>query len=91
MKIRWSPAAADDLQHISDYLRQRYPRHRQPTIERIYAEIRSLKDLPNRGRQGRRVGTREMFLLRLPYVVVYRVRDERVEILRILHTSQDWH
>jgi toxin ParE1/3/4 len=60
MRIRWTPAAAADLQHISDYLKDRHPHYRQPTIRKIYEAIRSLKDLPYRGRPGREEGTREL-------------------------------
>jgi plasmid stabilization system protein ParE len=36
MRIRWTPAAAADLQHISDYLKSRHPHYRQPTIRKLY-------------------------------------------------------
>jgi plasmid stabilization system protein ParE len=49
MRIRWTPAAAADLEHISDYLKDRHPHYRRPTIRMIYEAIRSLKDLPYRG------------------------------------------
>jgi hypothetical protein len=32
MRIRWTPAAAADLRHISDYLKDRHPAYRQPTM-----------------------------------------------------------
>lgn len=35
-------------------------------------------------------GTRELVLSPLPYVVVYRVKDEVVEIARVLHGAQPW-
>ena len=46
--------------------------------------------MPNRGRPGHRSGTRELLLSPLPYIVVYRVKDETVEILHIYHGAQDW-
>ena len=54
----------------------------------IYRRIRSLKTAPNRGRPGHRSGTRELTLAPLPYVVVYSVNAEAVEILRIYHGAQ---
>ncbi len=32
----------------------------------------------------------ELVITNLPFVVVYRLSDEAVEILRVFHTSQDW-
>jgi plasmid stabilization system protein ParE len=44
MGIRWTPAAAADLQHINDYLKDHYPHYRQPTMRKVYAAIRSLRE-----------------------------------------------
>jgi ParE toxin of type II toxin-antitoxin system, parDE len=43
MRIRWTPAAADDLQRISDYLSDHHPHYRQETIRKIYSSIQALK------------------------------------------------
>jgi toxin ParE1/3/4 len=87
MRIRWTPAAAD-LEHISDYLKDRHPHYRRPTIRMIYEAIRSLKDLPYRGRPGREQGTRELLFPPLPYVAVYRVNKDTIEVVRIYHPAQ---
>jgi addiction module RelE/StbE family toxin len=89
MRIRWTPAAAADLQNISDYLKQHHPHYRQPTMRKLYQKIRGLKDAPYLGRPGREEGTRELLFPPMPYVAVYRVREQSIEMLRIFHTSQD--
>jgi addiction module RelE/StbE family toxin len=90
MRIRWAFPAADDLQNIKNYLQQNYPRFAEQTVRTIYERIQSLKSSPNRGRPGHRSGTRELVITPLPYVVVYRVKSEAIEILHIYHGSQDW-
>ncbi len=35
-------------------------------------------------------GRRELTFARLPYIVVYQVKAEVVEISRIFHGAQDW-
>ena len=85
MRIRWTVPAADDLQSIKNYLQQHYPHFAEPTLRAIYQSIRLLKTLPNRGRTGHRSGTRELALTPLPYVVVYSVKADAVEILHIYH------
>jgi plasmid stabilization system protein ParE len=88
MRIRWTPAAAADLRHISDYLKDRQPTYRQPTMRKLYQAIRSLREWPHRGRPGED-GTRELLFPPLPYVAVYRVSEHSVEVLRIYHGAQD--
>lgn len=89
MRLRWTPAAAADLEAISNYLRDKHPKHWQPTILKLYQTIRSLKEWPHLGRVGREPGTRELLFSPLPYISIYRVKQETVEVLRIYHTSQN--
>ena len=89
MRIRWTPAAALDLQQINDYLKEHHPLYRQPTIRKLFDTIRSLSDRPGRGRPGSEEGTREILFPPLPYVAVYRIREQTVEVLRIYHGAQD--
>jgi toxin ParE1/3/4 len=89
MRIRWTPAAAADLQHISNYLKDHHPHYRQPTMRKLYEAIRSLKTSPHRGRPGREEGTREILFPPLPYVAVYRVKEHSIEVVRIYHAARD--
>jgi len=89
MRIRWTPSAASDLQRINDYLKEHHPHYRQPTMRKIYATIQTLKDWPHRGRVGREEGTRELMFLPLPYIAVYRVKEQSIEVLRIYHGAQE--
>jgi addiction module RelE/StbE family toxin len=90
IRIRWTVPAAGDLENIKDYLERYYPHFAEPTVRAIYQRIRTLKTSPNRGRPGHRSGTRELALTPLPYVVVYSVRAEAIEILHIHHGAQNW-
>jgi toxin ParE1/3/4 len=88
MRLRWTPAAADDLESIRDYLALHLPSFAQSTILEIYQTILALRSTPFRGRAGREEGTRELVMPRLPYIVVYRVKDNYFEILHIYHGAQ---
>jgi toxin ParE1/3/4 len=90
MRIRWTPAAAADLEQIKHYLTEHMPELAESTVLRLYASIRSLKAMPKRGRTGRAIGTRELVLTPLPYIVVYRIKGDAVEILHLHHGAQDW-
>ncbi len=54
------------------------------TIERAAA---SIQKNPLQYREGIRKGTREYVVRRFPYIVVYRVRSNRIQILRVLHQA----
>lgn len=70
------------------HLNGHYPHFTQPTVQRLYDTVRSLKQWPHRGRTGREEGTRELVLASLPYILVYRVKEQSVEVLRICSTGQ---
>ena len=42
------------------------------------------------GRQGRIDGTRELVIHGLPYIIPYRMRHGRVEILAVIHAARRW-
>jgi len=90
MEVRWSPEAADDLERIVIRVRQDNPQAARRIATTIYQRCADLRQFPNRGRQGRVPGTRELVLAPLPFIVVYRFNAEAVEIVRIYHSAQDW-
>jgi toxin ParE1/3/4 len=90
MQIRWTPAAADDLENIANYLFEKTPENAARLIREIYRTPSGLKNFPNRGRVGKKEGTRELVMPSLPYIIVYQVRSSTVYIVRVLHGSQEW-
>jgi len=90
MTVRWSPEAAADFDSIIAYLLEQSPSAADRIARTIYTAASSLDTFPNRGRLGRVEGTRELVLAPLPYIVVYRVVADAVEISRVLHGSQRW-
>ena len=90
MEVRWSPEAAEDLERIGRRIQQDKPNAARSVVLTLYRGITELRTFPNRGRSGRIEGTRELVFPSLPYVAVYRLRNEAVEIVRIYHAAQDW-
>lgn len=90
MRLRWTATAARDLERITDYLFDKTPQHAPRLARSLYKSITALKTFPNRGRPGKKPGTRELVIPSLPYIVVYQVSADAVYIARILHAAQQW-
>ena len=89
MELRWTEKAADDLERITDYLFEKTPERAAELVRSIYAAPTALLTFPRRGRPGKRVGTRELVLTPLPYILVYRITGNVIQIARILHGAQN--
>jgi len=89
MQIRWTTAAASDLESIADYLFEKTPQNAPRLIREICDAVFALGIHPNRGRPGKKSGTRELVLPALPYIVVYKAGSDVLHIARILHGAQD--
>ena len=91
MWIEWSAHAIADLQAISEYIeRDRNLETANRVARTIYETVQSLRTLPHRGRYGRIENTRELVMPGLPYLVIYRVSENLVLILNIVHGARRW-
>ncbi|HMJ60335.1 MAG TPA: type II toxin-antitoxin system RelE/ParE family toxin [Bryobacteraceae bacterium] len=66
------------------------PEAAERTVKTLYGGIIALKRFPRLGRLGRESGSRELTFASLPYIAVYRVIGNVIEISRIWHGAQDW-
>jgi toxin ParE1/3/4 len=90
MRLRWTMPAANDLYKIVRHIQQDNPTAAAEVATTIYDGCGSLRNFPYRGRKGRIKGTRELVFPGLPYIVVYQIQHEILEIVRIYHGAQDW-
>jgi toxin ParE1/3/4 len=91
LRLRWTRLAERDLEEIAQYIGQDSPAAAaRVVLELIDQAEKLLPGNPAIGRPGRVLGTRELVIGQLPYIVAYRVRDKDLEVLRVLHTSRAW-
>ena len=91
MEIRWSLPAAEDLERICAWIERDNPEAARRVAKIIYDGCGQLKDFPHLGRASRRMaGRRELVFPPLPYIAIYQVKEDAVEISRIFHGAQDW-
>jgi toxin ParE1/3/4 len=88
MKIRYKARAVRHLKAIHEYIAQNDPAAAQRILHRIEHSINRLLILPFSGRPGVVAGTRILVVPGLPYVVIYRVREQDVDIIAVLHTAR---
>ncbi|MBB3258928.1 addiction module RelE/StbE family toxin [Paraburkholderia bannensis] len=90
MKVEWSPLALADREAIFDFSETRSPRVAIVRDEYISATVRRLRLFPEIGRHGRVAGTRELVVRGAPFIVAYRLEDQTITVLRVLHCSRRW-
>ena len=87
--VRWSDEATTDLVEIIDYIEQRNAAAAQSLLTAIMLSAQSLPLMPYLFRLGRVTGTRE-HVVHPNYIVVYQVGDDVIDILRVLHSRQQY-
>lgn len=90
MQAKWLSKALQNLDDEAEYIAQEDPAAARFVVQRIINAINLLPDNPALGHPGRILGTRELVVPDTRYIVPYRVRPrlERIEILRIFHSSR---
>jgi toxin ParE1/3/4 len=88
MRVRWLRAALRNLDVEASFIAEEDPSAARLIVERVLNAVQMLVDQPALGRPGRVPNTRELVALKTRYVVPYRVHDETIEILRVLHTAR---
>lgn len=87
--IRWSEEATTDLVEIIDYIEQHNALAAQSLHAAIVQSAENLPLMPYLFRPGRVAGTREI-VVHPNYIVVYLVGSDMINILRILHSRQQY-
>lgn len=90
MQVRWTEPAARDLEEIVDFVNKDNETAARTVAMALFDAANGLESMPNRGRVGRIPGTRELVVSSLPYIILYRVTDFAIHILRIYHGARDW-
>jgi toxin ParE1/3/4 len=90
MQIAWSEPAVQDLAALRAYIEKDRPGAARSMVLRIIEAVKQLQEYPHSGRFGRVEGTRELVIAGTHYIVPYRIRENNIEVLRVLHTARKW-
>lgn len=90
MKLEWSPTARRDLEYVEAFIADDNPRAAAELAVRIIRAAEGLTTFPESGRPGRLPHTRELVISGTPFILPYRVRNDVVEILGVVHGTRRW-
>ena len=90
MTIVWSPRAIEHLAHLRAYIARDNPKAANRIARVLLEAVERLAELPSLGRPGRVAGTRELVVPGTPYVIPYRLRGDRLEVIAVFHGRQKW-
>ena len=90
LPVDLQPEAVVDLQNIYFFIFA----HDERAADRIVANLQALATdrlsrFPQLGRPRPDLGTDVRALSSRPYLIIYRVEDDAIRVLRVLHTSRD--
>jgi addiction module RelE/StbE family toxin len=92
VRLRFTRRAQRHLNSIHSYIHEHSPASATRVIARIRYRASFLRDFPLMGPPGLVDGTRELVVVGLPYVIVYRIAKDApdtIDILGIYHGAQD--
>jgi len=91
LQIRWTRTAASDLEKIEEYIAKENPIAATEQILTILDQVEELLPThPEIGRDGRTGDTRELVIVKTKFIVMYRVEEETIFILRVIHSARQW-
>jgi plasmid stabilization system protein ParE len=90
MRIFWSLRAIRHLEHLRNFIASDSEQSAALVAGRILKAVDLLEDHQEMGRPGRVLGTRELVIPDTPYIIPYRVKGERLELIAVFHGRQKW-
>ncbi|MDR9864458.1 MULTISPECIES: type II toxin-antitoxin system RelE/ParE family toxin [Pseudomonas] len=88
MRVEWLKTALKNLDDEASCIAIENPKAASELVQAILASVDHLARFPASGREGRLAGTREWPLPDRPYLIPYRVRQGRLQVLRVFHTRR---
>jgi toxin ParE1/3/4 len=88
MRVVWLPKARAQREKAIDYIRANNPPAALRQLDEIKRQVSRLAEQPQMGRPGREPNTRELIIVRTPFIAIYTIHGDTVQIIRFLHGAQ---
>ena len=89
MNVTFTKAAQADIEEIHRYIAQENPVAAASVVAAIERATTRLSAFPLSGRIGAVETTRELVISKLPFIAVYQITADAVEIIAVFHAAQD--
>ncbi|WP_349958079.1 type II toxin-antitoxin system RelE/ParE family toxin [Rhizobium sp. ZPR3] len=91
MKVRITDAAWENMLHIGRWIKQDNPARAETFVRELYDRCEALEDMPRAfpllpGREDAGIRRRPYG----DYLIFYRIADDAVEVLHVLHGAVDY-
>jgi toxin ParE1/3/4 len=90
VNIIWLTNARNDLKTLYHYITCDNQTAAAQIVKRVLDAIQHLADHPEMGRSGRILNSRELIISGTHCIIPYRVINNTVEIMRVLHSAMKW-
>jgi toxin ParE1/3/4 len=90
MVIWWSSPATRQLAAAYEHIAADDEAAATRIVNHIWDSVDMLGKHPMVGRVGRVAGTRELVIVGTPFIVAYRVENNEVRVLAVMHAAQKW-
>lgn len=88
MRVEWADSALLDFDRATAFLKEKSPSAARRIGDRILNAVSLLEAFPELAPRSRHRGLRQMVVPRTPYLVIYRMHQDRVEIRAVVHAKQ---
>lgn len=88
--VEWTPLALEDLASIDAYWWRYSPERAETILQQIGAAALFLTGTPEAGPEMERAAARKWRVRRTDHIITYRVAPNRIEILRVRHSAENW-
>ncbi len=89
MQIKWTKRASQNFEKILAHIATDNPNAAKKLMLDTLQQVANLKNYPALGRAGLVPSTREL-VIHENYIVYYRIKNEQIEILRVLHARRKY-
>ncbi len=89
MKVQWTNNAIDQLVNIYEYISLNSPTYAMRMVDRLTRRSEQIADQPLSGRKVPEYDVEDVReLIEKPYRIIYRVQQDKIDVLAIIHGAQ---
>ena len=90
MRIVWLTRARIARENAIEFIAKENQTAALNQLDEIERQVDLLLEHPKLARAGRVKGTRELVVSRTPFIALYRIVGDEIQVMNLLHGTQQW-